>query len=61
MDFTGEASMLAVTVGGDQYDDFEEEVVIEEWVFFDDGEDDYSSDSDSLGCELSSDGLEVSQ
>jgi len=53
--------MLAVTVGGDQYDDFEEEVVIEEWVFFDDGEDDYSSDSDSLGCELSSDGLEVSQ
>ena len=56
INFTGESSMPAV-IREDQHDDFEEDVVIEEWVFFDDGEDDNSSDTDSLVCELSSDGV----
>ena len=50
MVFSGEANMSAI-IGEDQYDDFEEEVVIEEWVFFDEGEEDNSCDADGLVCE----------
>ena len=48
MDFTGEANMSAIIIGEDQYYDFEEEVVIEEWVFFDEGEEDNSCDAVGL-------------
>ena len=66
MDFAGEAYMSAI-IGEDQYDGFEEEDVIEEWVFFDEGEEDNSCDADGLVCERTGcyvsglSGLEVSE
>eukprot|EP01042_Synura_sphagnicola_P009466 gene9466-12142_t len=44
VNFIGEAIMPGVTAGEDQYDDFGDEVIIEEWVFFDEGEEENSSD-----------------
>ena len=63
MNFTGEANMPAVTAGEDQYDDFGDEVIIEEWVFFDEGEEKNSSDVDGLVRErtLGSQGLTCSE
>jgi len=66
MDFTGKSSMPAV-IREVQHDYFEEEVIIEEWVFFDDGEENNSRDAGGLVCEMTGScvsglsGLEVSE